>query len=454
MAARTSAGTGMLVTFTLVSVLALALLITTVIFYAGRRAALNRVADLSQNSVKIVREDELNGNDVPRIRPLAEAQRKSVVGYLVQQQQDLMQRVTGSARDTLDDLNKKLGEDFGGGNLLGTLQERTAEIAALTKRVTDAEASAQRALADKEAEVARVKDIEASQAKTLTELNGQVDQYKAEVDQLRDEVASFKGELDTRVQRMRDDGAGREAQLAAELDKSQRQGLLDRSLIQRLQNELKGQRYVGQSEEALVDGKVIGLNAADSTVVIGVGRKQRLVLGTSFEVYGDGTSIRPDPATGEYPSGKASLEVIRLDDDSATARIIRERKGNPIVRGDVIANALYDPKKVYNFLVYGLFDANKDGRASLLEASDISALVTEWGGKVVDELSGNVDFVVLGQRPTLPPEPPATAPAEVVQEFIRLKRQSVKYDELLSQARSTSIPVLNENRLYTLTGQR
>lgn len=454
MAARTSAGTGMLVTFTLVSVLALTLLITTVIFYAGRRAALNRVADLSQNSVKIVREDELNGNDVPRIRPLAEAQKKSVVGYLVQQQQDLMQRVTGSARDTLDDLNKKLGEDFGGGNLLGTLQERTAEIAALTKRVTDAEASAQRALADKEAEVARVKDIEASQAKTLTELNGQVDQYKAEVDQLRDEVASFKGELDTRVQRMRDDGAGREAQLAAELDKSQRQGLLDRSLIQRLQNELKGQRYVGQSEEALVDGKVIGLNAADSTVVIGVGRKQRLVLGTSFEVYGDGTSIRPDPATGEYPSGKASLEVIRLDDDSATARIIRERKGNPIVRGDVIANALYDPKKVYTFLVYGLFDANKDGRASLLEASDISALVTEWGGKVVDELSGNVDFVVLGQRPTLPPEPPATAPAEVVQEFIRLKRQSVKYDELLSQARSTSIPVLNENRLYTLTGQR
>jgi hypothetical protein len=453
MAARTSAGSGMLITVGVTSVLALAMFVTTIVFFAQSRAANQQVQALSTNVAEIVREDERNRDDVSRLRQVATQQRKSLVGYLVQSQQDIMQKVTGSGRDTLEDLNKKLGEDFTAVSVLSAFQEQKGEIASLTKRVTDAEDNATRALADKEAEVRRVKDIEESQRKTLEALNAEVDQYKGEIDQLRDELAGFKGELDTRVQRMRDEFAGKETQLAAEIDKLQRQSLLDKSLIQRLQDELKGQRFAGQAEEALVDGSVIGLNAADGTVVISVGRSQRLVLGTSFEVYSEPTAIRPDPA-GNYPQGKASLEVIRLDSDSATCRVLREKRGNPVVRGDVIANALYDPKKTYTFLVYGTFDANKDGRATVLEAGDIEALIKNWGGGVVAEMTGNVDFVVLGDRPSLPPEPGATAPAEVVQEFIRLKRQAVRYDEILAQARSTSIPVLNENRLYTLTGLR
>jgi hypothetical protein len=63
-----------------------------------------------------------------------------------------------------------------------------------------------------------------------------------------------------------------------------------------------------------------------------------------------------------------------------------------------------------------------------------------------------VDFIVLGERPVLPPEPSPNAELVYVQQWVALKRNALKYDELLSQAIATSIPVLNQNRLYTLTG--
>jgi len=72
---------------------------------------------------------------------------------------------------------------------------------------------------------------------------------------------------------------------------------------------------------------------------------------------------------------------------------------------------------------------------------------------VDDELGGDTDFLVLGQRPILPPRPDASAPLEVVQEFIRRQKDLERYDDLYKKARDTSVPILNENRLYTLIGK-
>jgi hypothetical protein len=172
----------------------------------------------------------------------------------------------------------------------------------------------------------------------------------------------------------------------------------------------------------------------------------------TFAVYTEPTDIRPDADTGNYPEGKASLEVIRIDENTATARILRERRGNPVVRGDVVANAVYDPRKTYKFLVYGNFDADGDGRATFEEQTQIRARIEAWGGKVQSELTGDTDFLVLGERPVLPPEPAGNAPIEAINFYISLRRQAQRYDELFEKAQATSIPVLNQNRLYTLTG--
>jgi hypothetical protein len=125
-----------------------------------------------------------------------------------------------------------------------------------------------------------------------------------------------------------------------------------------------------------------------------------------------------------------------------------------VVRGVVIANAIYDPNKVYTFLVFGNFDPNGVGMATPAGTEDLKALIVSWGGKVTDELAGSVDFLVLGQRPQLPPKPGPDSPEAVVKEYFRLSALNEQYKILQDQAVATSVPILNENRLYTLIGRK
>ena len=107
---------------------------------------------------------------------------------------------------------------------------------------------------------------------------------------------------------------------------------------------------------------------------------------------------------------------------------------------------------MYNFVVFGNFDTNNDFVYTPQERSELAALVEEWGGRVESDISGETDFVVLGQRPTLPPAPKIDDPIEIVQRYRRLAQEQRKYDDLFNTASNTGIPVLNQNRFYTLTG--
>ncbi len=201
-----------------------------------------------------------------------------------------------------------------------------------------------------------------------------------------------------------------------------------------------------------MDGEVIGLDAVDGHLFINRGRNHKVVLGLTFEIYSNASQIRPD-SSGDYPGGKATVEVIKIDDNSSVCRVIRNPRGNPVVKGDVIANVVYDPKKTYKFMIYGNFDTNRDGRATPDEQVEIRAIIEEWGGVVAESLGGDVDFLVLGSKPIAPPQPPASASSDVIKNFLQEQRRVKEYENILQQAVATSIPILNQNRLYTLTGR-
>ncbi len=454
MAGRTSTSIGVGVAVTILGVATLALFITTVIFFANKRAAERSLDEARRTTQDYVSDQDRASDAVNRARDAGKRERLSAIGFLIDSQQKTMQRVTGSRTDTLDDLNKKLDAVKGaaGQNMLTLIRQRDSEIAALGQQLADANAAKDRALADRENEVRRVRAMEDSQQATLGALNAELDKYKDEVDQYREELNQAKQDMDERVARIQAAATDTDASLRTEIDKLQRERVLNQSLITRLQDELKGKRIDGASEYSLVDAEIIALDPANNTAILNRGRKDKIVLGMTFAVYTEPTDIRPDADTGNYPEGKASLEVIRIDENTATARILRERRGNPVVRGDVVANAVYDPRKTYKFLVYGNFDADGDGRATFEEQTQIRARIEAWGGKVQSELTGDTDFLVLGERPVLPPEPAGNAPIEAINFYISLRRQAQRYDELFEKAQATSIPVLNQNRLYTLTG--
>jgi hypothetical protein len=366
-----------------------------------------------------------------------------------------MQKTTGSPGDTYETFTGKIRtiEGASSGNLLGVIAERDSSIRALNTKLEQADKDRQAALNNQANEAARTKQLQEGHQKTLAAMNAEIERYKAEVDRYRDEVNEAKNFMSSEVERHRDTGASTELALNQKIRALENETLQLKDQLAKLRGQKSNEILRGRPEETLVDANIISIDPGANTVTLDRGRRDKIVLGMQFAVYNNSSSIRPGP-DGEYPAGKAAVEIINIGDASSTARVISETRGNPIVRGDVVANAIYDPNKVYTFLVYGNFDANGDGIATQHEAEDIKAVISAWGGNTTNELSGDVDFLVLGQRPQLPPRPVVDSPLPVVLEYQRIDQMANRYDELFQQATSTSIPVLNENRLYTLIGGR
>ena len=454
MAARTGASIGVGVTITILSVLTLALFVLTLVFYGQSNKAERLLAETQEAADRCGRGNERERDDIRAIADLASRDNKSVVAYLADAQRETMRRLTGTPRDTPDQMAQKLGaiEGADSGSLLQVVRTRESAIQSLERRLAESDASLATLREDLTNELDRVTRLEDRHNETVASLTAQIGIYKDEVDQYREGVQGAESDYESQIDRVRADAAEREANRREEIARLEDENQVLRNQLQALRGERSEEVFRGEDEFALVDGTVLSVNASEGQVTISRGRNDKIVLGMTFSIYTEASAIRPDDE-GIYPPGKASIEVINVGAGSATCRILTELRGNPIVAGDVIANPVYDPTKVYSCVVFGNFDANRDSRATPGEASDIRAMIEGWGGQIASDLTGDVDFRVLGQPPILPPRPPVDSPVEVLQAYIRLDRALQQYNELFETAQSTSIPVLNENRLYTLLGR-
>lgn len=451
--ARTSTSVGMGVTITILGILTFAFFVTTIIFFGQMNSARNDLADYESRMSEWVTPADQQNDQIRVFADLADRERKSTVAFLAESLNESIRLGLGGRGSVAE--FRQAAEPLVSGNrgLVGAVRQRDSQIAQLNTRISEIEASLQTAQQNLLAERQKVERISQDFSRQLAAMEEQVRRTTGEIESYRGGINAAEADMDQRVERIRSSARDTEAQLQDNIRRLESENLRLQDAMARLQEDRAGDRLMPTDEFALVDGEVIGLNPVENQVFIGLGRRDRLRLGMRFQVYSDPSVIRPD-AEGNYPAGKATIEVVSIGETSSAARIIRQITGNPIARGDVIANPIYDPRKVYTFLVYGLFDFNNDGRATTMGRDELQAQIERWGGRVTDELSGDVDFLVLGRRPALPPAPPSTAPLAVQQEYIRLSQLVRRYDDLLERAQRTSLPILNENRLRTLLDGR
>ena len=198
---------------------------------------------------------------------------------------------------------------------------------------------------------------------------------------------------------------------------------------------------------------------AGETVYINVGQGAGIAPGITFEVF-DRNGMLPDPTVDSadpnkpMPKGKASIEVTRVLPGSSEARVIRSTPGQSIAVGDPIVNLVYDRNTKLDFLVYGKFDLNRDGRADDADADVIRRLVTQWGGGVVDNVGVGTDFVVLGQEPTVPAYTEQELNDDPYKRFLlqQAEQEVDAYNATRDKAEALSIPILNQPRFLYFVG--
>ncbi|MFN5660918.1 MAG: hypothetical protein ACK48N_02360 [Planctomyces sp.] len=457
MAARSSSSTGLVVTVVVLVITTITFFVLTLVMYNQRNTERQTLASLRTETTDIVRDSERNQPATRELIEEARGSRKSLVGHLSDLSRSFGEKVTGTGTGRLSNLVSNIN------TILKENDNATSLASAISRRRTERDAARRAAKEADDARLAaestmkelrdRVDAMSASTAAALGKATDEVNQFGANANTFRTQIESATSDMKAQIDRIRAEANDERARLMDQKKKLEDENRILQDKLSELSRGRGNQGLRPADEAALVDGLIAGLDSIDpSLVYLNLGRNQKAFVGMTFEVYTSAAAIRPS-STGEYSAGKATIEVTRVEENGSTARVIRPRRGHGIVKGDVIANPVYDPNKVYTFVVFGNFDPNLTGTSTPEGAGEIKAMISAWGGRLSDQLTGDVDFLILGSRPVLPPQPPTDAPIGQIQDFLRLQQIQREYDRLVTQAAATNVPILNQNRLYTLTGR-
>ena len=182
----------------------------------------------------------------------------------------------------------------------------------------------------------------------------------------------------------------------------------------------------------------------ERTCYISIGSSNGVIPDLIFSVYSP---------SGDADGAKASIVVKQVFEDASECVITRlEDPRDPVVPGDIIGNIAFDENHVYTFLVSGRFDMRGGNEPTDEGREQIKAMIREFGGRIVDEVGVNVDFVVLGPQPILPPEPDDDTAPTVRQIYETRQREIEEYDEVKRQAIALGLRILNTNRFLERLG--
>ena len=200
------------------------------------------------------------------------------------------------------------------------------------------------------------------------------------------------------------------------------------------------------------DGKIILIDDSAQVVHLNIGTDQRVYRGLTFTVYDRSGSV---PKDGK---GKAEIEVFDVADTYCAARITKSDSKKPVLLGDIAANLIWQSDKTNVFVIAGDFDLDNDGNVDENATGRIKSLIEKWGGKVVDNISVDTDFLVLGDQPQVPEQQPTYEQLEAdpgaMQRYEALLQQLNHYNQLQSQAQTLWIPIFRYERFLYFIGYK
>jgi hypothetical protein len=450
MAIRSGGGTGVLVALVVFVVTTVFCLVFMIVFYAGKNETATKLAEAQAELKTFINTAQQQDDAVKQLKAAASNEGQSLYGFLMNRTGAITDLVgsprTADAKSIQGELGLRDGETAKTAltDLRRQLRAKTDEVASLNNRIT--ELTKQATALREEVDVAKRDGQKLAEA-VRSEFAG----YDSAGRELVSQTEDARREMIRTIEELKSKHANAVGELQSEIDQLRASTAIIQSRNDVLVKKLEAMELKPQNAAELVDGRVIAIEGTDDQVFIDIGKRDRVVPGMTFEVFDDANAIAASDKTGR---GKASIQILRVADSTSTAKIIRQSTGRPVVKDDVIANAVFNPDYQFKFLVHGKFDVDGDGRPSDSEAQYLRSRILEWGGEIIDgdTLVGDLDFLVLGMQPPMPPPLPQDATDAQLQASIEARNARETYDRLFKEAIDARIPVLNWNRFQVLTG--
>lgn len=419
-----------------------------------------------------VRSQDLQSPDVQNVNSEGKKLGESGILYALHERDEVKKLVTGNpaesvaditadAQRSVDDVNKQLASanpsaktTIGPDNLLASIKLLSNQVVALSTSVSQAQAKADAAGVETKKAIERQEAIRAEDKKA-------VDAAVAESAAAKKAKEDREGEGKTNVeaiQKAADDAvkAAQAQTVAAQAELTKLQGLYKKSVDDLVKTQAKLAAYrLDPTRSLMREAGHITRSPGNDVVFIDLGEGQEISPGLTFEVYdqrkGLPQLVQGNTPTPQLPEGKASIEVLRAMPGTSECRVIHQATGSTIAEGDLILNIVYNTHVKFSFCVYGSFDLGQTGTATPGEADIVRRLINQWGGRVMDTVNVDTDFLVMGKEPVVSPLPENPTPIDTE----RHEKQVADLDayiKILDLATHLTVPILNQNRFLYFTG--
>ena len=322
-----------------------------------------------------------------------------------------------------------------------------------------------------------------AQAKTINQLEAQIKQQAKAIGQKNQLITKLKADYDAQLQKLQKELQDARAKFAAELaakDQQLQRAMKEKdaiivrreqekavlaqerdnliaelgkrdAIIAKQQQEIwrlkgKGRGKPGEAVLRKPDGKILRVLSEQQIVFIDLGKEDNVKPGLPFSVYSKETGI---PKDGKP---KATIVVVNVGPTTSECRIVTPPKDEPLVKGDLVANVVFDTSRTHHFVVAGEFDLYGEGRTDPLGSRRVRKLIESFGGKVTDTVSVDTDFVVLGEEPPRPRQPAENAPPAEWRIYQEKLKKYNKVKQIQATAIALQIPILNTTRFLAFSG--
>ncbi len=193
-----------------------------------------------------------------------------------------------------------------------------------------------------------------------------------------------------------------------------------------------------------IDGQI--LDISDDVVYIDLGKQHGIKKGIRFVVISTLDKGRIEPPV------KAIIEVTDVGDMTSECRIVSSSLKNPILKGDLLINLIYDRELKLKIFVLGEFDWNEDGILDSTGRLKVETVIARSGGIIMKQLSPDVNFVVLGVAGEEPTKPGPGAGADALKAYKHKLQRYRQYNDLKEQIQALNIPVITPKLIKKYTG--
>lgn len=353
---------------------------------------------------------------------LPDGQEPSAAGYIPPYGYDPTQKLTGNIRQFRQQIDT---QTIRGDDLLVRLDVQESKLTGETQEERVLRKNAEDAFREQgDRMVSAQKAQQAERAESERQLRDTRSEYDAIVSRMSRENNSLATDLAEERGKLRD--------LQKKYD--------DRELwyVGRYQPDL------AQGQKILPDGK-ISRAVDDRTVYIDLGKGNGVIPDQIFSVYS---------AVGDDEDGYKAKLVVKQVFEETSECVVTELidPKNPINAGDIIANIAFDEHRQFTFVVRGPFDVQGGNNPTSDGRDQVMAMIRQFGGKVVDEVDVDVDFVVLGPEPEMPNEPGEDMPGTMREIYETKLREREEYLDVKARSIALRLHILNTNRFLQRIG--